>query len=78
MATLTIRNLDDETRRRLRERAARHDRSMEEEVRQILRAAVSGAGREDEPLGDFLVRISRPGIELPDVRDRTPHEPIEL
>ena len=32
MASITIRNLDDEVRTRLRVRAAEHNRSMEEEV----------------------------------------------
>lgn len=41
MATMTIRNLDDEVKRRLRIRAAEHDCSMEEEARSILRAALS-------------------------------------
>lgn len=41
MATLTIRGLDDNTRAQLRVRAARNGRSMEEEVRVILRASVS-------------------------------------
>ncbi|WP_198015147.1 Arc family DNA-binding protein [Synechococcus sp. CC9616] len=40
MATLTIRNLDDAVRDRLRQRAAKHGHSMEEEVRQILRQVV--------------------------------------
>ena len=40
MASITIRNLDDEVKTRLRVRAAEHHRSMEEEARQILRAAV--------------------------------------
>lgn len=37
MATLTIRNLDDEIKRALRRRAADHGVSMEQEVRTILR-----------------------------------------
>ena len=37
MATLTIRNVDDETKQALRFRAARHGVSMEQEVRTILR-----------------------------------------
>ena len=51
MATLTIRDLDDEVRDQLRIRAARHGRSMEAEVRAILRdtlarsAASSGLGQ---------------------------------
>ncbi len=41
MATLTIRQLDDRTKDRLRLRAARHRRSMEEEARHILRNALA-------------------------------------
>ena len=40
MANITIRNLDDDVKTRLRKRAAGHGRSMEEEVRVILREAV--------------------------------------
>lgn len=40
MATMTIRNLDDDVKARLRVRAARHGRSMEEEARNILRTAL--------------------------------------
>ena len=39
MASITIRNLDDNVKTRLRVRAAEHHRSMEEEVRIILRDA---------------------------------------
>ena len=45
MASITIRNLDDDIRTRLRVRAAGNGRSMEEEVRQILRKAVGRAER---------------------------------
>lgn len=41
MASITIRNLDDDVKRRLRVRAAEHGRSMEEEARDILRQVVS-------------------------------------
>ena len=40
MASITIRNLDDDVKSRLRVRAAANGRSMEEEVRLILRDAV--------------------------------------
>ena len=40
MASITIRNLDDEVKTRLRVRAGEHHRSMEEEARLILRHAV--------------------------------------
>ena len=41
MASITIRNLDDETKERLRVRAAHRRRSMEEEARNILREALN-------------------------------------
>jgi antitoxin FitA len=41
MATLTIRQLDEKTKSRLRVRAAHHGRSMEEEAREILRSALT-------------------------------------
>ncbi|MDT8450083.1 MAG: toxin-antitoxin system [Wenzhouxiangellaceae bacterium] len=55
MASLTIRNLDDEVKAWLREQAARHGQSMEQEVRDILqREARSG------PTGaEFARRINR-------------------
>ena len=40
MASITIRNLDDDIKRRLRIRAAERGRSMEEEARDILRLAM--------------------------------------
>lgn len=47
MATLTIRDLDDELRARLRIRAALHGRSMEAEVREILRGALASSHSPD-------------------------------
>jgi plasmid stability protein len=41
MAQLIVRNLEDKVKAQLRQRAARHGRSMEEEVREILRAAAN-------------------------------------
>lgn len=55
MSTLTIRNLDDETKSRLRTQAARHGCSMEQEVRDILRRAVQPAPAD----GDFARRIQQ-------------------
>lgn len=54
MATLTIRDLDDGLKLKLRLRAASRNRSMEEEARQILRTALA------EPallLGSFVARV---------------------
>ncbi len=46
MASITIRNLEDDTKRRMKLRAAQHGRSMEEEAREILRRATA---QEDTP-----------------------------
>jgi len=43
MATMTIHNLDDGLKLRLRVRAAMHGRSVEEEACEILRRAIGGA-----------------------------------
>jgi phosphopantothenoylcysteine decarboxylase/phosphopantothenate--cysteine ligase len=52
MASMTIRRLDDATKKRLRLRAARNGRSMEDEARNILRAAAA-AGDDGEPAAAF-------------------------
>lgn len=41
MATLTIRDFDDDLKAELRVRAAEHGRSMEAEVREILRSVLT-------------------------------------
>lgn len=41
MAAISVRNLDDDLMARLKRRAARHGRSTEAEVREILRQALS-------------------------------------
>ncbi|MGA7485467.1 MAG: bifunctional phosphopantothenoylcysteine decarboxylase/phosphopantothenate--cysteine ligase CoaBC [Xanthobacteraceae bacterium] len=48
MASITIRQLDDDLKRRLRVRAARHGRSMEDEARTILRQAAAREEGSDE------------------------------
>lgn len=53
MAQIIVRNLDDDVRDRLRDRAQSHGRSMEEEVRDILRAAVAAGGGEPRQLGSW-------------------------
>jgi len=53
MASITIRNLDNALKRRLRIRAAEHGRSMEEEVRDILRNEVGEAA----PPGNLAAAI---------------------
>jgi antitoxin FitA len=55
MATLTIRNLDEDLKIRLRVEAAAHGHSMEEEVRHILRRALS-VRRSETGLGSRIRR----------------------
>jgi plasmid stability protein len=61
MATMTIRNLDDDLKALLRLRAARHGQSMEEEARSILRAAL--AGRVEDDSGAALYAAIRTRVE---------------
>ena len=51
MAQFVVRNIDDSTKAKLQRRAARHGRSMEEEVRDILRDAVKDEARPPRDLG---------------------------
>ncbi|RWN52999.1 MULTISPECIES: hypothetical protein [Mesorhizobium] len=51
MGTLTIRNLDDDLKQKLRERAARHGVSMEQEARNLLLKDVAATKERD---GDFV------------------------
>jgi plasmid stability protein len=67
MSSITIRNLDDGLKRKLRLRAAEHDRSMEEEARDILRCALAEEPRAPDNLADAMRRLVEPygGFELP-------------
>ncbi len=56
MASITIRNLDENTKARLRVRAAHRNRSMEEEARIILRLALSD---ETTPPGNLAQAIAQ-------------------
>lgn len=56
MAQIIVQNLEESVRDRLRERAARHGRSMEEEIRDILRGAVAGDDVAP-PLGTQIARL---------------------
>jgi plasmid stability protein len=83
MATLTIRNLDDELKSRLRIRAARHDHSMEEEARSILRTALSQPENLEESKGigtrirNRLKELGGVELDLPQ-RTENPRVPENL
>ena len=75
MANLSVRKLDDETIARIRVRAARRGVSMEEEVRQILKNAVSAPERIDDVAVKLFGREHSVDLELP---ARIPHEPLKF
>ncbi len=57
MAQLVVRNLEDSVKARLQRRARRNGRSMEEEVREILRNAAHEREDRNEGLGTRLAKI---------------------
>ena len=75
MANLSVRKLDEEVFSKLRLRAATHRVSMEEEVRQILKQAVTNPIK----LGDMALQMfgEAQGVEL-ELSEHTPHEPLDL
>ena len=75
MASLTIRNLDESVKKRLRKRAREHGRSMSEEAGEILKRAILA---QNEPsLAKAIRAIVEPlgGFEIPEVRDEPLREP---
>ena len=66
MASLTIRDLDDNVKQKLRVQAAQHGRSMEEEARHILRAALSQKAPAPLNMYDTIRRRVEPlgGVDL--------------
>lgn len=66
VASITIRNLDEQTKARLRVRAAHRNRSMEEEARNILRAALADDAVTPRNLAEAIRRRFRPigGVKL--------------
>ena len=69
MAQLVVRNLEEVVKVGLRRRAARHGRSLEEEVREILRNAIREENEPAPPLGSRIAaRFAEIGFE-DDVRE---------
>ena len=66
MASITIRNLDHETKERLRVRAAYRRRSMEDEARNILREALARDSVQPSNLADAIRKRFEPlgGVDL--------------
>lgn len=81
MPSITVRNVPDEVHRALRVLAARHGRSAEAEIRDILANAVKPQGRKQ--LGSLLAEIGRQArltdeefAIIEQVRDKTPARPM--
>ena len=73
MANLTVRNLDDTLKQKLRMQAALHGCSMEEEVRSILRHALAAEKEPVSGLGQRIRQRFQPlgGVDLA-VEERQP------
>jgi antitoxin FitA len=73
VSSITIRNLEESVKRRLRMRAAQHGRSMEEEARHILRAALAQKTERPTNLFEAIRRRITPigGVKL-DIPEREP------
>jgi antitoxin FitA len=80
MAQLLVRNIEDEVKERLQQRAIRRGRSLQEEVREILRDSIKQEGR--DPTANLGTEISALfcsiGLEadIPELRGPrlTPHK----
>ncbi len=74
MASITIRNLDESLKSRLRVQAAIHGRSMEDEARDILRSALNQEAQPPRNLGTAIHELFKPlgGFDMPDI----PRDPI--
>ena len=75
---VTVRNIPDETHRALKMRAARHGRSAEAEIREILEEAARPAKR--LKIGSELAAFGKrfEGKEFEPARDRSPIKPASF
>jgi antitoxin FitA len=74
MAQFIVRHLEDDVKARLKRRAKRHGRSMEEEVRHILRNAVKEQNQHLPKLGSRIAaRFGKVGLtsDLPELHGQT-------
>ena len=74
MASITVRNLQTDTKRKLKIRAAMNGRSMEQEAREILKSALAQTSRKKTNVAERIHEIFGPlgGVEL----ERLPRELI--
>jgi len=74
MASITVRNLQTDTKRELKIRAAMNGRSMEQETREILKSALAQTSKKKTNVAERIREIFGPlgGVEL----ERLPRELI--
>ena len=75
MAQFIVRNLEDDVKTRLKRRAAYHKRSMEDEVRHILRDAVKEQNQHVAKLGSRIAaHFAKSGLtkDLPELHGQIP------
>lgn len=80
MAVMTIRNIDDTIKNRLRVRAAMRGRSMEDEARDILRSALSTEVPRPRNLGHAIQERfgTLGGVDLPDTPRDAIRPPVDF
>lgn len=80
MASMTILNLDERLKARLRVRAAVHGRSMEDEARDILRSALAVEGASGGLFRSIRARLQSAGggVDLTVPKREPIREPIDL
>lgn len=79
MAAISVRDLDDDVRERLRVRAAGNGRSMEAEIRAILTAAVGEVDPAADLFTTLLQRFAEAGgVDLPDPPRASPARAADI
>jgi plasmid stability protein len=82
MAQILVRDIDNDVKERLQRRAARHGRSMEAEVRDILRDSVKDEAIASGGLGSEIAALFkgiglRDGEDIAELRGHTIRDPFE-
>ncbi len=80
MASMTIRDIDEKLKAKLRIQAARHGRSMEDEARDILRTALSVEASRTKGLVEVIRARIEPlgGVELEIAPREAMREPLDF
>lgn len=79
MADILIRRISEETKERLRRRAARRGHSLEADLRETLEQLARDEAEtpdDNQPFGDWVVSITRPGVDLTETLDLLRSAPL--